>query len=348
MKIWQRHILVKLTQTFLLLLLCLFVIYVIIDLSAHGVRFLTKSSMTEIALFYFNTFSTLLDLFLSLTFLLATMRVLYQLNSHRELVALQMAGISKKRLLLPFFIFAGCLSVISYFNMQWLSPTAQDFSIAFKTAHKSKKNKNKENRVFTVSMKDESEIVYQKFDKKKKELFDVFWVRSSDDIWHMKTLNIDTLQGQYVNHLTRNADRQLEKKESIFERDFSDLDLDHKSVLHRFVPYESRTLSTLFLEACTDPAEKKSVFSHLFYKLLVPLIPFLVLLAISPISMRYSRNGPIFLITAYSIFGFIALKVILDGMLILGENQVLPSYVAILGPILLVLSCSLPNFMRMR
>jgi hypothetical protein len=42
------------------------------------------------------------------------------------------------------------------------------------------------------------------------------------------------------------------------------------------------------------------------------------------------------------------LKVILDGMLILGENQVLPSYVAIFGPILFVLSVSLPNFARMR
>jgi lipopolysaccharide export LptBFGC system permease protein LptF len=348
MKIWQKNIFSKLTRTYCFLLLCLIVIYVIIDLSAHGVRFLNKSSIAEIALYYFNTFVMLLDLFLSLTFLLATIRVLYQLNSHRELVALQMAGISKKKLLLPFFIFASCLSLISYLNTEWLSPAAQNSSTAFKTALKSKKHKNKENRVFTIPLKDKSEIVYQKFDKIKQELFDVFWIRSPDDIWHMKTLKIDTLQGKYVNHLSRNIAKQLEKIESYPEKDFSDLALDRNSVLYRFVPYENRPLSALFLEAFADPTEKRIIFSYLFYKLLIPLMPFLVLFAIAPVSMRYSRTSHIFLVAAYSIFGFISLKVILDGMLILGENQVLPSYVAIFGPILFVLSVSLPNFARMR
>lgn len=348
MKIWQKHILGKLVKTFFFFLICLLTVYIIIDLSAHGVRFLSKSSFGEITLFYLNTFASLLDLFLTLTFLLATMRVLINLTSHREIVALQMGGLSKKELLAPFFLFASFLSLICYLNTQWFAPDAQELTNLFKTAHKSKKPKTEQIRVFTVSLEDESELIYRSFDPREKELFDVFWVRTPTDIWHMKSLNIESLEGRYVNHLTRNSVRRLEKSESFASRHFSELPWDDEVVLHRFVPYESRSISTLFLQACSFPAEKRIVFSHLYYKLLVPLMPFLVLFAVAPFTMHYSRNQPIFLIAAYSIFGLIALKVTLDGMLILGENQVLPSYVAIWGPILLVLSFSLPNFARMR
>jgi len=323
-------------------------IYIVVDLSAHGVRFLTKSSFAQITLFYLNSFASLLDLFVTLSFLLATMRVLIDLTAHREIVALQMAGISKKQLLSPFFLFAGFLSLICYMNTQWFAPDAQELTNMFKSAHKSKKNKVQQIRVFTVSLDDKSELIYRSFDKNNQELLDVFWVKAPDDIWHMKVFKIHSLEGQYVNHLIRNEAKRLIKSESFVSRIFKELPWNDEVVLHRFVPFESRSISTLFLQACSLPADGRIIFSHLYYKLLVPLMPFLVLFAVAPMTMRYSRSQPIFLITAYSIFGFIALKVTLDGMLILGENQVLPSYIAILGPIALVLLFSLPTFARMK
>ncbi len=348
MKIWQTYVLGKLIKTFLLFLFCLVAIYIVVDLSAHGVRFLSKSSFSEIIIFYLHTFASLLDLFLTLTFLLAAMRTLFDLNQHREIVALQMAGISKKKLLSPFFLLASVLSLVCYVNTQWLAPDAQEIASAFKLSHKSKNNKIDQPRVFSVSLKDDSELIYHRFDKQKKELFDVFWICSPTDIWHMKTLKIDPLEGSYVHHLGRNGSKQLEKLESFEKKDFSDLAWDNEIVLNRFTPYGSRSISTLFLQAFTCKADRRIVFSHLYYKLLVPLMPLFALFAITPISMVYSRNRPIFLITAYSIFGFIALKITLDGMLILGENQVLPSYVAILGPMILLLSFCLPSFARMK
>ncbi len=348
MKIWQKYLFKRLTKTFSFFLVCLLAIYIVIDLSAHGVRFLSKSSFSEITLFYLHSFASLLDLFFTLTFLLAVMRILIKLNTGRELVALQMAGISKKRLLSPFFVFAGFLSLLCYLNSQWFSPDAQELASTFKSSHKTKKNKVQKTPLFTVSLEDESELIYQSFEKEKKELFDVFWVRTEQDIWHMKTLKTDTLDGYYVNHLTRNGLKQFEKGESFLIKNFSELPWNEEIVLHRFVPYESRSISTLLLQACSYPADARIVFSHLYYKLIVPLMPFLVLFALGPIAMRYSRNQPIFLVAAYSIFTLIALKVILDGMLILGENQVLPSYVAILSPMAVVLLLSLPSFVRMR
>jgi lipopolysaccharide export system permease protein len=348
MTIWQKHILKQLVATFLFLLACLFVIYVIVDLSAHGVRFLSKSGFSEIALYYLYTFATLLELFLTLAFLLSTIRILFDLSSHRELLALQMAGLSKKKLLTPFFLFATALSLVSYVNGQWLGPDAQQVTESFKISYKPKKNKSDRIHVHSIVLEDKSELVYRNYNKEKKELFDVFWVRKPDDIWHMKYLEISPIKGRYVNHLVRGQNKQFEKSESFVEHFFADLPWNEEVLLHRVIPLESRPLSMLLVQAFADSAENRSLLSHLYYKLLVPLMPFLVLIAIAPIAMRYSRNQPLFLIVATSIFGLIALKVILDGMLILGENQVLPATVAILGPVALVLALSIPSFVKMR
>lgn len=349
MKIWQRHLLEKLVKTFFFFLFCLICIYVVIDLSAHGVRFLSKSSFSEIALFYLNTFATLLDLFFTLTFLLASMRVLFSLNHHRELVALQMAGLSKKRLLLPFFIFAGALSFISYLNEQFFYSSAQEVASNFKTAHKSKqKIKPAQEKLFTLPLEDESELIYRKFNKDKKELVDVFWVRGPADIWHMKTLHIDSLRGDYVNHLTRGTSNLMEKQESFERKIFSEIPWNDEAILNRFISYESRSISTLAMQALSSPADGRIICSHLYYKLIAPLMPFLALFAIGPLALNYTRKRQTFLITTTFIFAFIALKIIMDGMLILGENQVLPAFVAIFSPFICILIYTIPRFIRLK
>lgn len=348
MKIWMRHLFSQLIQTFLFFLISLFALYVIVDLSVHGIRFFSKSAPADIALYYFYTLSTLLDLFLSLSFLLAVMRVLFALNTGRELVALQMAGLSKQKLLLPFFLCAAILSPICYMNSQWISPHAQEWTDGFKLSHKPKKHRSTNIHVYSSPLEDGSELVYQRFDPDKKELFDVFWIRTPQDIWHMKTLQIEKLQGLYVNHFTRNGAKQFEKSESFAKREFPDLPWDENTLRHRFVAVENRPLSTLCAQALTDSTERASLFSHLYYKIFVPLLPFLILFAIGPLSLRFSRSQSLFLIAAFAIFGLIAFKIILDGMLILGENQVLPAILAIGGPIALVLGCALPSFARMR
>ncbi|PIS02699.1 MAG: hypothetical protein COT85_01320 [Chlamydiae bacterium CG10_big_fil_rev_8_21_14_0_10_42_34] len=348
MKLWERYIFTRLGKTFIFLLACLFGIYVIVDLSAHGVRFLSKSDFADIALYYFHTFATLLELFLTLAFLLATMRIVFDLVASREIIALLMAGISKKRILAPFFIFATILTFTCYVNSQWFAPEAQDITDAFKTTHKTKKKKKETVHIYSVLLDDDTELVYQSFEKEKKELFDVFWVKSSTDIWHMKYLKIDPVHGRFVNHLVRNKANQFEKVESFVAKDFPDLLWNDDIVAHRFVPFENRSLTTLLSQSLAASAERASIFTHLYYKLVSPLMPFLVLFALAPISMRFSRNQPLFIIATASIFGLIALKVIFDGMLILGENQVLPAFAAIFGPLLLALGCSVPSFVRMR
>lgn len=336
MLIWKRHLFFTLTKTFLFFFFCLVFLYFTIDLSVHGVRFFSKSTFSEVALYYITTTAGLYDLFLSFSFLLAALRVLFDLNQHRELIALQMAGLSKRQLLSPFFLFAILLTITSYINSQYFAPSAQETTLAFKGAHKPAKEKKK--HVFSIPLEDNSTLVYQSFDGE--TLSDVFWIPTHEEIWHMKDLSLNTLVGHEVHHLIRNPLGQIEKKETCASKTFI-FPLEPSQVMLKRTPFENRSLSTLFSEK-----RNSSALSHLHYKLFTPLTPLLLLFLIAPVSMRFSRNRPFFLIAAATIFGFIAFKVILDGMLILGENQVVPPLFAIWGLPSLLLLFSFPSFAK--
>ena len=349
MRLWFRLLLFRLAGTFAFLLISLFFLYVIVDLSVNGVRFFSaETAPVEIALYYVRNFAEHLEIFFPLGFLLAAMKVLFDLNLHRELVALQMAGLSKKKLLLPFFLFASLLSAGSYFNSQWLAPDAQEAASSFRLEHAKKKKKMRE-QVFPLSLEDGTELVYQSFDPQKNRFFDVFWLKAPDDIWHMKYLKADSQLpiGLFVDRLSRNSSSQFEKKESFAEKAFPEIRWDETAPLQRFVPYENRPLATLFFQSRAESADKPCILSHLHYKLALPLLPFLILLSIGPFSLHFARSLPFFLFAACALFAFAALCTLLDGMLILGENRVLLPAVAIWTPFLLSFALSFRPFFKM-
>ncbi|OGN64936.1 MAG: hypothetical protein A3E80_02530 [Chlamydiae bacterium RIFCSPHIGHO2_12_FULL_49_9] len=345
MKIWQRYIFFQIAKTFLFILIAIFTIYILVDLSINGVQLLFDEGVlfSDAALYYSRQFAMHLELFLPLTLLFTTLRVLFDLNMHREWAALQAAGLSSKKLLLPFFFFASLLTAICYINSQWFAPDALDEASAFKYQHLKKKKKR--SPVFTLSLSDDSELIYQHYDPKKKELSDVFWIKTPNDIWHFKILEIPHMNARFADHFIQKD--QLIKNNSFDTITLTDLPWDPNASLSRFVPFENRPISTLFSQAKTASSAKAGIFSHLYYKLALPLLSFLILFAISPIALRFSRNLSPFLIAACSLFGFIALKTILDGMLILGENQVLPASFAIWSPLILLFALSLRPFLRL-
>lgn len=324
MKIWQRHLFGRVATTFFFFLFCLFIIYIVVDLSVHGVRFISSNHSTtlQLTLYFLHTFASLLELFVSLTFLLATIRVLFDLNVHRELIALQMAGISKKRLLAPGFIFASFLSAICLINSLCFARTSQEYVSSFRNIHK----KKKKIEIYSISLEDKSELVYQSFDETNQELTDVFWVKTADDFWHMSALQRKTLIGKDVHHFKRNAMNQIEKSESFTSRDFSELAWDGH----------------------LPKSDNQNGSSQLFYTCVVAFMPFFILLGTSPTTLKFSRVQPFLLFTALALFGLLSFKVIIDGMAILSENQVLSPWIAFGFPLIIALSFILPPFARMR
>lgn len=151
MKTWQRHIVKQLLATFILVLVCLFAIYILIDFSIRCTRF-TRGNTSALAIlfYYLRSFAVQLDLFLPLAFLLTILKVLFNLTSRLELLSLQMAGLSKKRILIPFFAFAFLLSAACYANHEYLMPSAGTAAKEFKTEHSKKKPGNSNSFILSL------------------------------------------------------------------------------------------------------------------------------------------------------------------------------------------------------
>lgn len=340
MKIWRRYFLMQNLKMFLFFLGCLYFLYVIVDLSANGVRFLSKIALGHITLYYAYTFSTLFDLFVSLAFLLSTLQVLSLLNRSGEFVALQMAGLSKKALLAPFFWVAATLSLLSYVNCQWIAPKAKPLVATFKILHKPSRQKRVSKQVQSLILNDGSTLVYRKSDPLHNQLIDVFWIKNPRDIWHIEKLTHDAAYGE--KHFVRNEDKQF----TLIASD--KIEPIHWTQAQKPVPLEERSPASLAMQAWIGSMEQPRLLTHLYHKLLLPLLPFLILIALAPITLRFSRLHRFFLISAGALFAFVAIKILLDGMVILGENRVLPPLLAIASPFLLTLALFLPRFAKMR
>lgn len=352
MRIWQRYLFSHLLRTLLFFFLCLLTLYIAIDFSINGVRFLSKdtTSWLDIGINYLRHFAKFLDLFFSLSFLLASLKVLLDLNAHREIVALQIAGLSAKKLLAPFYITAVLLAAASYANSQWISPDAQMAADDFYKAHSKKIDTKSEERVFSLELQDGSELVYQSYDWEKKELFDVFWIRSPGDLWHMKHLQTDVrpVAGRFADHFLRNDQGLFEKVESFESHAFPELQWNEAASLQKFIPFENRPLTLLFQQTLSHGAEKQKSAAYLHYKLALPLVPLLMLFAIAPSAFRFSRGRSAFLLVACSFAAYVGLRTFLDAMLILAENQVLSPLFAIWGPLAIGFAIALHFFSRLR
>lgn len=335
MKLWQRYLLYRLTITFIFLLVSLFAIYVLFDLSIHGISFFVKNQtqIFDLLIYYVCHFSLHLDLFLPLSFLLSSLKTLLDLSTHLELVALQVAGISKKCLLFPFFAFAMVLSLIGYANHEWIEPNAGLGARTFKIAHT--KWKKKRENVQSIVLQDGSQLIYQRYDRQAQEFFDLFWIRSPNDIWTLKTLSLSSSPpiGRFVDHLIRDKDGLLVKAESYEKHVFKQFAFQEEFRSHPPIPTEHRPISALFQQALLRTAEQAIAKTHLHRKLAQPLLPFAALFAIAPFSMTFSRARREFLLVSLSLFGFIMLMTLYESLVILGENQVLIPEIAMWSPL---------------
>lgn len=327
--LWSRVLFYRLTSLLLLYLLVIFLLYILLDFAAHGVRFLSDQelSLPQILLFYCKRFSLQLPFFASFAWLLSTFKVFFDLTSHRESLALQMAGLSKKRLTLPAFFLAFLLQAGLVANFEWGVPQSSLDATSFR--RKYLKKREKKVPLYHVTLEDGSKLLYQHFDKDQNALFDVFWIQSPTHLWYMKWLSIRSFppEGLFVDHFTKTP--LLEKSESFSSLLLPQIGKAASHLQEKLLPHEIRPLSTLFAQSRLSSIDSPKNSTYLHYKLLLSLLPFWIALAIPPFAGTFSRLCPTFLLLFISLASFITLCTILDASLILAENQITS------GPLLL-------------
>lgn len=343
-KLWQRYIFQDLLKCFTFFLLSFFFLYFLIDFSTHAHDFVEhgRVQVFQLSIYYLHQFFKKLQLLLPLALLISTIKVLSSLNSYRELIALQAGGIPLRSVFRPFWLLAAVCSLAGYLNEEFSMPKSTAYLEEIKHSYEDLLKKSK--RQFTILyLKDSSKLIYQDYIPEKGVFFDVYWIRSFNDIWRMKYLNADPQNpiGEYVDHIARNEKGVLEKKES-YERchlpslkwKTRELHQQHSSPKHQ----KLTRLATLFLkkEGSDSFHDQGEIATHFFHKLLMPLFPFLILLGVLPYCIGYSRNPPLFLLYGVSIFCFIVFFAALNAMLILGENQIIHPFLSVGIPFILL------------
>jgi lipopolysaccharide export system permease protein len=337
--LWQRYFLREILKVFFLFLLCFFFLYALIDYSMHMQEILKNKriSLTDLLYYYGMLFSKRCDLLLPLSLLISSVKVLTSLNRRNELLALQTAGIPLHVLTRPFF-FVGLLCMgVSYFNFEVISPQSLTYIDRFEKKYL--KNKKAKKTVYTsvhaLPLEDGSRLIYQNYDEEAKEFFDVFWILSPDEIYHMKTLllNEGSPQGAFVDLIKRNEKGALEKKESYDHYFFKNLTLNFNLKNHFGKLMENRSISELLQMTLKKTPlfydNRSSAYTHLYFKIVMPCLPVLVLIGVIPFCVRSMRNLPTFLIFSFTIFGYITFFTVMDACVILGETQVVNPFWAI-------------------
>lgn len=341
MKVWQRYILSHLLKTTLFATLALFVLYCLIDYSVHMKKF-SKAAFTsyDTLMYYVCHFSELLLLLIPFCLLISIIRVAIKMSSTHELTALLVSGLTLKKITVPFVLFASAISCLLLINMEYIEPLT--------TRHlnylEQKIYKNDDAELKSITLDDQSLLIFEKYDQKTKSLSDVIWIKNLNEIFRIQSLEIQEFPpvGTMVVALER-KDHGFEKAFDTPSFTFSLMPLNEQSFEKAIVPIKLQKPSQLFTSidwsdikfgfGQMDKREARSV-CILLYKILMPFTGFLLTLAIVPFALKPLRESPLSLYSC-SIFALLLFFMVFQGGLILGQHQIIVPMLALGLPFIL-------------
>jgi lipopolysaccharide export system permease protein len=357
-KIWERYFLKQTLKVFTLILGCFYGLYVLIDYASRSSsqnHFHSKFHFSELLQYYFFEFIQRMDVLLPFALLIATIRTLTLLNIQNELVALLAGGIKMKTLLRPFILLGLVCVAIVYANSQYMIPYALQEMRHIRDVHSfQKNNKKKKIIVQSVPLKNHSMLLFQDYDGVKELFFDAYWIKSFDQIYHMKYLSPKSKPpvGTFVDLIERNSDGKMVKVASYDTKTFTDLRFNKKVLLDTITPPDELSISKLWQKLPSKGApssEKEAQLSAAFYqKLVAPWFCLIAILGPAPLCVRFSRYFPVFFIYGLSIFGLAACYIVLDASVVIGGRQVTSPFWAILSPFIIVQGLVFWNYFRMK
>ena len=342
-KIYEKFIFQESIKFLFFFILAIYCLFFILDFSLRGPKFFAigTAEFSQFMLYYYYQISLYLNLFLSLGFLFAIIKVIGSMNRNNELLALQMAGLSRQKIIRPLLLIGAFLSLLSYVNTEFQYPKAIRIVQNFKKQYLHSQRKEKNVNVQSIVLKDNTKLVYSHYDFVKNELKDVFWLLGNE-IYHIKRLDLKKVppQGHFVDHFIQDNRSFFIKKNSYPLLNFKKIHFDKKSPAF-LVPFEERAITTLvwqfFQKSYSSYKEKSALSAHLNYKLTLPLIPLLIPLLLTPWLFRFSRQSNyLFILTASALFLFIGFYTLMDAFFILTENGGSSSFVLLWMPFIIL------------
>lgn len=355
--IWEHYFLQQFLRIFFLFLFCFYGLYVLIDYASHTSTLASHHVHIkghEVARYYLYVFASRAEILIPLALLIAFIKTICSLNTHHELVALQASGFKLKTLMRPFLCIGFLCLLLMYLNEQFLLPEALKKLRRIESYTKHQKHRHSPHLTARpLVLEDGSLLVFQDYDAAKEQFFDVYWIQSIDSIYRMKYLSphLPTPKGTFVDHLVRQPNGELIQQTADAEMTFPTMQFNSEIVQSTLLEPDILSLSELVKQTTSlspELNEKESkVLTALYWKLVIPWLCLLAILAPAPFCVRFSRQLPIFLIYACSLFGLIAFYLLMDASQVIAKRQVIPPFWAIWSPFLSLFSFFSWRFIKM-
>jgi len=338
-KTWERYFFKQTLITFFLFIFCFYSLYVLIDYATHLNHFhssKTEFSYSVVLSYYLFDFVKHLEVLIPFALLIATIKTITNLNVHNEIVALLACGLKLKRLLRPFIILGIFFTIILYLNTEIFLPKSIRELKSFTEEKAIAKVKNLGSKpVLHLNLEDGSTLIFQDYNTKDQHFVDSYWVRSIDEIYRIKFLypQLKEPEGHFVDHLIRDDKGQLILKGSYASKAFPEMLFNKQTLFESITRAEEQSYSDLSskIPSLTEIKSEKQaqLVTSFYYKLAMPWLALLAVIAPIPFCVRFTRHLPLFLIYAWSIFGLVAFYIIMNSSLVLSERQVLAPHFAI-------------------
>jgi lipopolysaccharide export system permease protein len=255
------------------------------------------------------------------------------------------SGFPLKILMRPFIILSLISMVLMYANEQFLLPEALRKLRRIENATKHKKSRHTlKLAVQHLILEDGSLLIFQDYDTAKEHFFDAYWIQSVDSIYRIKYLA--PLQsapiGYFVDHLLRQPNGEIFQKESYLTHPFPDMTFHVDLLQSTLIDPDILSLGQLseqIIDISSDRTEKESkILTAFYWKLTMPWLCLLAIIAPAPYCVRFSRHLPLFLIYICSLFGLIAFYMFMDAAQVVAKRQVIAPFWAICGPFFVMFS----------
>lgn len=354
-KIWERYFIAETLKAFILFIVCFYGLYVLIDYATHASSFrhYGNYSWIDIGYYYLYELTQRANVIIPFAILLAVIRTLCNLNVHHELVALLASGVNIHSLMRPFIFVGLFFTALLYMNAEFFMPIANTELKHWDEARAIEKSKsNQITAVQHVALEDGSSIIFQNYDSARQVFFDAYWIRDLDDIYRIKFLypSTEIPTGHFVDHLVRTPTGEMVTADSFSTRTFPEMQFNKQTLFETLTTPDEQSLTSLWQKLPTEVQSEKEarLQSTFFYKMALPWVCLLAVIAPAPFCIRFTRTLPIFFIYALSIFGLVAFNIIMDAGLVLGERQVIPAIWSICLPFSLILGSFGWRFLRIR
>lgn len=338
-RIWEKYFLKEIALTFIAFIAGFYFLYMLVDFSTRYSAYKSLGlSYGSIAIYYWFIFILRVEILVPFAFSIALVRCLCSLNVHNELIALMGSGTPLKRLLRPFLLFSLLLTLALFINTEYLYPRASSYLKTVESLKVKSKNEGK-NHLSSVSLPDGSVLFYQNYSFKDKAFQDVFWIRSADEMIHAKLVypHEKPPLAVAVDLLQRNQKNELIPVSSFDQLELTSLSINPDRLKELLYVPNELPLSELWgrLGKSSAPARNGSKEKTVFYKkLLLPWLSVLVFLGVAPFCVRFTRHLPVFFVYLGSMFSLIAFYLAFNAAIVLGENQVIPPFFALVAPFL--------------